>query len=293
VNEPTFRLPPRRVGVAVKVGSADAVRLGREVVRELGRRGVAAVVEAESAAALDSPAGPPRSGLGREVDLVLVLGGDGTFLSATRGCPSSTPVAGVNLGTLGFLTEHAPENTFTLLEAILRGEVRIEPRQRLLVRIGEPVAEPLAVALNDVVVNKGVLARIVTICVEVEGEFLSRYRADGLIIATPTGSTGYNLSAGGPIVHPAMGALLVTPICAHDLTNRPLVVPTSLAVAAWVESWGEPASVTVDGQLGVALEPGVRVHVSSSPEPLSVVRDPAGSFFSVLHRKLKWGEREG
>lgn len=293
MSAPGFRLPPRRVGVAVKIGSADAVRLGREVVRELGQRGVEAVVEAESAAALGVAPGPPRASLGREVDLVLVLGGDGTFLSASRGCPASTPVAGVNLGTLGFLTDHAPENTFTLLAAILRGEVGIEPRHRLEVRIGERSGDPLAISLNDVVINKGALARIVTICVEVEGEFLSRYRADGLIIATPTGSTGYNLSAGGPIVHPAVGAMLVTPVCAHDLTNRPLVVPASFTVAAWVESSGEPANVTVDGQLGVALEAGERVHVGASREPLSVICDPAASYFSVLHRKLKWGEREG
>lgn len=293
MRESSGLVPPRRVGLAVKLSSADAVALGRQLASELERRGVGAVVEEEAAGALGWKGGPQRAQLGAEVDLVIVLGGDGTFLSAARGCPAGTPVCGVNLGTLGFLTEHAPEKVFDLLDTVLEGRVVIEKRDRLEVRVGEGSGGRCHLVLNDVAINKGALARIVTILVEVDGEFLSRYRADGLILATPTGSTAYNLSAWGPIVHPALSALLITPICSHDLANRPLAVPLDCTVAAWVQRGAEEVYVTLDGQLGFPLEPDARVTVRRSDEPLSLVRDAQGSFFSILHQKLKWGDREG
>ena len=288
-----FRLPPRTVGVVVKHSSPDAISLGLRVLDELARRGVAGVVDAESAGALGMPAGPPRASLGRHVDVVLVLGGDGTFLSATHECPASTPIAGVNLGFLGFLTEHAPARTFELLEAILAGNVEIEQRARLQVRVEGGDEDRSYQVINDVVVTKAALARIVTVCVEVEGELLSRYRGDGLILSTPTGSTAYNLSAGGPIVHPALAAYLITPICPHTLSNRPLAIPTDLRSTVWVEPGAVQAYLTLDGQIGFPLAPHMRVIVGPSGEPLSVIRDATSSFFSILHHKLKWGDREG
>ena len=284
--------PPRRVGVAVKTSNPEAATLGAELLRELARRGVEGVVDAESAQILGVPGGPPRWGLGREVDLVFVLGGDGTFLSVARGCPRSTPVAGINLGTLGFLTEHAPERTFSLLDDILEGRVEVEERDRLRVSSTSSEHEPGVLILNDVVITKATMARIVTIFVEVDGEFLSSFRADGLILSSPTGSTAYNLSAGGPIVHPGLSALLITPICSHTLTNRPLVVPSRFDARAWVEKGNDGVWVTLDGQLGFPLERGASVTVSPSPESLSVVRERGSSFFGILHHKLKWGERE-
>lgn len=284
---------PRRVGLAVKPSSADAVALGRRIAGELARRGVEAVVEEEAAPALGWAAGPSRSRLGREVDLVMVLGGDGTFLSAARGCPAGTPVCGVNLGTLGFLTEHAPEQAMELLDRILEGRLVIERRDRLEVSVDGGDGGRRHLVLNDVAINKAVLARIISILVEVDGEFLSRYRADGLILATPTGSTAYNLSAWGPIVHPGLGALLITPICSHDLASRPLAVPLECTVSAWVEPGAEEVYVTLDGQLGFPLTPGARVTVRRSAESLALVRDSQSSFYSILHKKLKWGEREG
>lgn len=291
--EGAFRVPPRRVGVAVKVTSPEAVRLGIEVMTQLRQRGVEGVADRESAPFLGVPAGPPRAQLGGAVDVVLVLGGDGTFLSASRGCPATTPVGGINLGTLGFLTEHASSETFQLLEAICSGHVEVEFRARLraAVQNGQNLWETRA--LNDVVVTKSALARILNIRVMVGGEVLTHLRSDGLILATPTGSTAYNLSAGGPIVHPQLDALLITPICSHGLTHRPLVVPLNLPVKVWVEDDHGGGYLTVDGQLGVPLPSGVEVDIGPSPEPLAVIREPSSSFFSILHRKLKWGERDG
>jgi len=285
--------PPRRVGLAVKLSNRDAVLLARQLALELQRRGVEAVAEMEAAAALEWPPGPPRARLGEAVDLVLVLGGDGTFLSAARGCPTSTPVCGINLGTLGFLTEHAPERAFDLLDAILAGTLVSEKRDRLEVLLDGEGGQRRYLVLNDATINKAALARIISISVEVDGEFLSRYRADGLILATPTGSTAYNLSAWGPIVHPALPALLVTPICSHDLANRPLAVPLSCTVSAWVQPSAEEVYVTLDGQVGFPLPPGGRVTVRRADQPLALVREPGSSFFAILHQKLKWGDREG
>ena len=285
--------PPRRVGVAVKPSSPDAIALGRRLLDELARRGIAGVADAESAPALGARPGPPRAQLGGEVDLIFVLGGDGTFLSVTRSCPASTPVAGINLGTLGFLTEHAPEGTFSLLEDAIGGRLAIEERSRLRVRVEGPEDGREFLVLNDVVVTKAALARILSICVEVEGELLSRYRADGLILATPTGSTAYNLSAGGPIVHPRLDAMLITPICPHTLTNRPLAVPDHLQVRVWAEPGETKVYVTLDGQTGFPLTPENRIVVGPKGEPLSLVRLAGASFFAILHHQLKWGEREG
>lgn len=284
---------PRRIGVAVKVTSPEAVHLGQQVLADLRQRGVEGVADRESAPFLGVAAGPPRAELGAEVDVVLVLGGDGTFLSVSRGCPASTPVAGINLGTLGFLTEHAPSDTFALLEAILAGQIVTEQRARLRATVDTPQHRRELLALNDVVVTKSALARILSIIVEVGGEVLTRLRADGLILATPTGSTAYNLSAGGPVVHPSLNALLVTPICSHGLTHRPLVIPLDLPVQVWVEDQHGGGYLTVDGQLGVPLPTGVVVEIGPSPQPLTVIREAGSTFFTTLHHKLKWGERSG
>ncbi len=285
-------LPPTRVGLAVKLSSPEAIALGKVLLNDLVRRGVVGVADAESAAALGVPAGPARAELGRHVDAVVVLGGDGTFLSVTRGCPATTPVAGINMGTLGFLTEHSREKALSLIDDLLAGTVTIEPRDRLNVAVATGRERQEFVVLNDVVINKAALARILRINVEIDGEFLSRYNADGLIFATPTGSTAYNLSAGGPIVHPGLSAMLITPICSHTLRDRPLVVPLGARVRAWVDVGHDEVYLTLDGQQGVPLPAGTRVEIGAATEPLSIVRNQAGSFFSILHQKLKWGERE-
>ncbi len=291
--EGAARTRPRRIGLAVKMSSAEAIALGKTILVELARRGAEGVADAESAGVLGVAAGPVRAELGRHVDAVVVLGGDGTFLSVARSCPAATPVAGINMGTLGFLTEHSQEQASAFLDDLLAGRFAIERRDRLEVTVGDGGARQRFTVLNDVVINKAALARILTINVEINGEFVSRYHADGLIVATPTGSTAYNLSAGGPIVHPHLSAMLITPICSHTLTNRPLVVPLEWRVRVWVGVGDEEVYLTLDGQHGLPVAAQDRVDIGKAAEPLSLVRVESASFFSILHQKLKWGEREG
>ncbi len=281
------------MGLAVKLSSPEAIALGRTMLGELGRRGAEGIADAESAGVLGVAAGPVRAELGRHVDVAIVLGGDGTFLSVARGCPAATPVAGINMGTLGFLTEHSPEQAFAFLDDLLAGRAAVERRDRLEVAVGDGGGRQRFLVLNDVVINKAALARILTINVEINGEYISRYHADGLIVATPKGSTAYNLSAGGPIVHPRLSAMLITPICSHTLTNRPLVVPAEWRVRVWVGAGDEEVYLTLDGQHGLPVSAQDRVEIGRASEPLSLIRVESASFFSILHQKLKWGEREG
>ena len=285
---------PERVGVVLKKTNAEAVELGRQLLVELERLGIEAVVDLESAETLGHPSQLSRADLASATDLVVVLGGDGTLLSVTRSVVGETPILGINLGTLGFLTEHSVDRLFPLVHAALDGDLEVEERQRLEVTIDQPGREPIVRrALNDVVINKSALARMVALSVHVDQAYLSRFKADGLIVATPTGSTAYNLSAGGPIVYPTMAVVLVTPICPHALTNRPIALPLDSVIDIRLESRSEEVYLTLDGQEGFPLTPRDLVRIQRCPEPIRLVTDPGRSYFHVLHRKLKWGERGG
>ena len=285
---------PERVGVVLKKTNAEAVEVGRQLLVELERLGIEAVVDLESAETLGHPSQLSRADLASATDLVVVLGGDGTLLSVTRSVVGETPILGINLGTLGFLTEHSVDRLFPLVHAALDGDLEVEERQRLEVTIDRPGREPIVRrALNDVVINKSALARMVVLSVHVDQAYLSRFKADGLIVATPTGSTAYNLSAGGPIVYPTMAVVLVTPICPHALTNRPIALPLDSVIDIRLESRSEEVYLTLDGQEGFPLTPRDLVRIQRCPEPIRLVTDPGRSYFHVLHRKLKWGERGG
>ncbi len=285
---------PERVGVVLKGTSGEAVELGRQLLVELERLGIEAVLDEESSKCLNRAGDMPRVDLAAATDLVVVLGGDGTLLSVTRGDVGDTPILGINLGTLGFLTEHSVDRLFPLLHAALEGNLEIEQRQRLEVTVERPGVEPIIRrALNDVVINKSALARLVVLSVHVDEAYLSRVKADGLIVATPTGSTAYNLSAGGPIVYPTVGVVLVTPICPHALTNRPIALPLDSTIDIRLESRSEEVYLTLDGQEGFPLTPRDLVRIRRCEEPVRLVTDPGRSYFHVLHRKLKWGERGG
>lgn len=284
----------RVVGVVLKGSSPEAVELGRQLLVELERLGIQTVMDSESAPAVGREPGPNRTELASSVDLVVVLGGDGTLLSVTRGDLGGTPVLGINLGTLGFLTEHPAESLFPVLHEVLEGRAQIEERERLEVSVHTPGREPVVRrALNDAVINKTALARMIVLSVHVNDDFVSRFRADGLIVATPTGSTAYNLSAGGPILYPTLGIMLITPICPHTLTNRPIGIALDSVVEIRLESLSEEVYLTLDGQEGFPLTPRDLVRIRRSPEPVRLVRDHSSSFFQVLHHKLKWGERGG
>lgn len=285
---------PERVGVVLKGTSSEAVELGRQLLVELERLGIEAVLDRESSETLNLPGEVTRADLAAETDLVVVLGGDGTLLSVTRNDVGETPFLGINLGTLGFLTEHSVDRLFPLVHAALAGDLEVEERQRLEVTVERPGREPIVRrALNDVVINKSALARMVVLSVHVDEAYLSRFKADGLIVATPTGSTAYNLSAGGPIVYPTVAVVLVTPICPHALTNRPIALPLDSVIDIRLESRSEEVYLTLDGQEGFPLSPRDLVRIRRCSEPVCLVTDPGRSYFHVLHRKLKWGERGG
>ncbi len=226
------------------------------------------------------------------VDLLVVMGGDGTLLSVARHYGHlQIPILGVNVGGLGFLTEIALDELYPSMEQVLAGQFEVEERLMLtatLLREGEPVWGEVVV--NDAVVNKGALARIVELTTWIDGEYLTNYRADGLIVATPTGSTAYTLSAGGPIVYPTLRHILLLPICPFTLSNRPIILPETVTVAVTLGDKVRDTYLTVDGQVGQALGPYDRVEIKAAPHHLKLVKSPRRSYFEILRTKLGWGE---
>jgi NAD+ kinase len=256
-------------------------------------RGVKVFVDPETAASIGTVADErPREELPGLADLLIVLGGDGTLLAAARlENARNVPILPVNLGGLGFLTSVTLGELYAILDQVFAGENRISERVMLGVEVtrgGNTIERQRA--LNDAVINKGAVARIIDFELTINGEFICCYKADGLIISTPTGSTAYSLSAGGPIVYPSVEALVVTPICPHTLTNRPLVVPDAGRIEVGFNG-DERVYLTVDGQVGRQLEPGDRVVVVRAGEKLHLVRPARQTYFEVLRDKLKWGNR--
>lgn len=287
-----------RVGLVAKHNLDAAAGVLAELAGWLEARHIEAVFETDTAALAGLPPGRPtstRDDLPERCDLIVVLGGDGTLIGmADRIAEADTdvPILGVNFGSLGFLTEVALSELFPALESVLDGTYRYEERRMLRASVdrgGEPVL--VGDALNDVVITKAAHARIIELDVSIDGLFVSAFRADGLIVSSPTGSTAYNLAAGGPILHPALPAVVLTPICPHMLTNRPFVVGDGATVEISLR-WGRDVEVhiTLDGQPGFALAPGDRVAVTRSPRALRLVRAPGRDYYEVLRTKLKWGE---
>ncbi len=283
----------KTVGIATKPRRPEAGDVVRRLVAWLEGQGRRAVIDEETGELLGRGDGLPRQRVTEQADLMVVLGGDGTLLSVARTAgPREVPVLGVNLGGLGFLTEIPLDELFPVLGAVLAGEVRPTRRVMLTCRVqrsGRTVAD--YVALNDAVINKGAMARIIDLEMSINGEYVTTYRADGLIVSTPTGSTAYCLSAGGPILYPTLGALVLTPICPHTLTNRPLVVPDDVAIEIVQGSASEEVSLTMDGQIGFQLQHRDVILIQRSPKMLPLVTSPKRNYFEVLRTKLKWGER--
>ena len=226
-------------------------------------------------------------------DLLIVLGGDGTMISTARLVAGrGTPVLGINLGTLGYLTEFAMDEAMPALEYVVRGEYEVDKRTMLdwqVLRDGDQVGG--GSALNDVVLNKSALARIIDIDCWVGSHYVTGYRADGLIVATPTGSTAYNLSAGGPIIAPATEAISICPICPHTLTNRPLVLPFSVEIALQMNTHEQEVMLTSDGQIGLPLMAGDRVEIRKSEKTFNTVCANDRDYFEILRSKLRWSGR--
>ncbi|HTO69818.1 MAG TPA: NAD(+)/NADH kinase [Myxococcota bacterium] len=283
----------KRLALAVKAGQAGAGPLVSRLAALARKHGLEVVCDVHAATHLGEKGGHSLEEIARVADLVVVLGGDGSVLSAVRAIGTrAVPVLGVNLGHLGFLTDVSPGQAEGALEAALRGDFVLSERSRLLVahtRGGRELSR--ALVLNDAVITKGsALARLIELEAQVDARVVATYRSDGLIVATPTGSTAYNLSAGGPILDTDVRAAILNPICPHTLTFRPLVVPDDREIVVRLLS-AEDATLTLDGQVGATVRTGDLVRVVKAPEPARFVTAPARDHFETLRTKLGWGTR--
>lgn len=283
----------QRIGIYAKRNHPAAVNVARELAAWLQERGIQVFLEKPLAEAMGEGPGYPGGALPAMVELIVVLGGDGTLISVARQVGSlRIPILGVNLGSLGFLTEVTLNELYPTLERVLQGEYGVSERMMLkaVVRRGGQEIGQYRV-LNDVVINKGALARIIDMEAWVDDAYLTTFKADGLIIATPTGSTAYNLAAGGPIIYPGLHCLVISPICPHMLTNRPIIVADESIIRIEVKFQEEDVAFTADGQVGMPLRGGDVVEVRKSKSSTRLVKSPSKDYFEVLRAKLKWGER--
>jgi NAD+ kinase len=289
--------PIKRIGIVLKPNQPDALRTVCELVTWLDERGIGLVgtpeierdrIQLETGCAVEQV---PREELAANVDLILVLGGDGTMIAVARMLGDrEAPVLGVNYGGLGYLAEFRIEELYQALESILSGNFRLDKRVMLDVELrrGDELITHNRV-LNDVVINKSALARIIEIEAYLNQHFVNSFRADGLIISTPTGSTAYNLSAGGPVIFPSMNAVVITPICPFTLSNRPIVVPDDATIELLLKTDQEEVTLTLDGQVGVSLKVEDRAVIRKSSVAFNLVQPSNRNYFDVLRDKLRWG----
>ena len=287
----------KRIGIVLKPHQPDALKTICEIVSWVSQRGLEMVgtpelererIEHETGCAVESV---PEDQLASVVDLIMVLGGDGTMIATARMLgDTEVPVLGVNYGGLGYLAEFRVEEIFTALETILEGNYRLDKRVMLAVELWRG-ADRITNnrVLNDVVINKSALARIIEIEASLNDQFVNSFRADGLIVSTPTGSTAYNLSAGGPVIFPSMNAIVVTPICPFTLSNRPIVVPDSAVIELCLKTDNEDVALTLDGQVGFPLQVEDRVLIKKSATTFNLIQPMNRNYFEVLRTKLKWG----
>ena len=289
----------KRIGVVAKKNKPEAVAIAKNLVEWLLQKKIKVYIEEEIGKILSSTLPEAhwksikREDIPTDLEMIVVLGGDGTLLSVARQVwNKKIPILGVNLGGLGFLTEITLDELYSVLERVIRGDFEIDEREVLnvcVIRRGEQIAE--FVVLNDAVVNKGALARIIDLETTINGEYLSTFRSDGLIISTPTGSTAYNLSAGGPIVYPSLHTIIITPICPHTLTIRPIIIPDDVKIRTLLKSRDEEVTLTLDGQQGFTLKFEDVVEVGKAEGRILLIKSPYRRYFELLREKLKWGER--
>ncbi|MGB7284203.1 MAG: NAD(+)/NADH kinase [Candidatus Acidiferrum sp.] len=286
---PTFKT----IGVISRPRRANLSAVVPPLLHWLESHGLRVIYDEETATALSNPAnGQSREHLADQADFLLVLGGDGTLLAAARvAAARCIPILPINLGSLGFLTSFTVDELYPALEETLAGRSSMSERVMLQVELvrAEAVVD-LQHVLNDAVVNKSALARMIELQLFIDDDFVCRYRADGLVVATPTGSTAYSLSAGGPIVHPSVESFIITPICPHTLTDRPVVVRDSSCIEVKLAGSAESAFLTLDGQKGIPMESEDRVRITRSPNCLKLIQPPKKPYFEILRSKLKWGE---
>lgn len=283
----------KNVGIFAKVHDPRCRKVAAELIQWLKIHGLNPLVEASLARDLGLHEWTEGNFIPAKADMIVVLGGDGTLISVARQVgETEVPIMGVNLGSLGFLTEITLDGLYPALDSYLRGDYKVSDRMMLkvtLIREGKEVCSHEA--LNDVVINKGAPAKIITLDASVNGSFLATFKADGLILASPTGSTGYSLSATGPIIDPSIDCILITPICPHTLTNRPLVVAAERMISVTLDSMMENVMLTIDGQVGVKLTHKDEIVVRRAEQRTKLVMSSDTDYFEVLRNKLKWGER--
>lgn len=295
----------QNIGIITKRSDPHAVDATKKLAQWLHGRQRQVTISLETAQAADIPVEiaqhRKQEDLPEGQDMIVVIGGDGTFLAAFRAIGvREIPLMGINMGRLGFLTEVPYAAMLDAMQEVLSGHYRVETRMLLTVTVFRKEAEVLShCVMNDVVLHKGELARMIEFQVAMDGQFVFSARADGLIIATPTGSTAYALSAGGPIIHPSIDALLLVPICPHTLTNRPIAVPgmgtasITLTQASCPSMENMDRLLTLDGQTGFHLVDGDRILVGRSPHRLQILHAPNRNYYAVLREKLRWGEKVG
>jgi NAD+ kinase len=283
----------KTIGVVSRPRRSNLSAVVPELLEWLESRGLRVLYDEETASALPKPSkGLTREQLADQTEILLVLGGDGTLLAAGRFAASRCiPVLPINMGSLGFLTSFTVDELYPALEETLAG--RSSMSQRVMIQV-EHLRDAMVLdqqhVLNDAVVNKSALARMIELELSIDGDFVCRYRADGLVLSTPTGSTAYSLSAGGPIVHPSVEAFVITPICPHTLTDRPVVVRDSSIIEVKLAGNAESVFLTLDGQKGIPMQSEDRVRITRSPQCLKLIQPPKKSYFEILRSKLKWGE---
>jgi NAD+ kinase len=289
----------KRIGIIAKQNKPEAVPIVRSLVEWLRPKKIEVFIEEGMGKLVHPPLTGPqlnsveRENIPRHVEMIIVLGGDGTLLSVARLVRDyAVPILGVNLGGLGFLTEITLKELYRVLERVVQGDFTTDERVVLnasVIRRGERMAE--FIVLNDAVINKGALARIIDLETTINGEYLTTFKSDGLILSTPTGSTAYNLSAGGPIVYPSLHCIIITPICPHTLTNRPIMIPDDVEIRAMLKTKQQEVILTLDGQQGFTLEFEDVVEVKKAEGRILLIKSPYRHYFEVLREKLKWGER--
>lgn len=285
--------PFRNIGIISRPRRSNLVEVVPPLLKWFEDRGIQVAYDQETASSLpESSQGRNREQVAAASDLLLVLGGDGTLLAAARvAAPRSIPILPINMGSLGFLTSFMLEELYPALEDILAGRLTISERVMLHAELhrGGKTFDKQSV-LNEVVINKGALARMIELELSIDQDFVCRYRADGLIVASPTGSTAYSLSAGGPIVHPSVESFIITPICPHTLSDRPVVVGDTSVIEVKLSAGTESVFLTLDGQKGIPLQATDRVRISRAQQLLKLIQTPNKSYFEILRSKLKWGE---
>jgi len=284
----------KNIGIFAKKSHPEVREIIHQVMNYLMEKKLNVIIEKDFACDLPNVILAEKNDIPGKSDFIIVFGGDGTLLSVSRiDLVTDVPILAVNLGGLGFLTEIRLEEIKDVIEKVLKADFDVEKRMMFDVQLVRKATEKIEtfIALNDVVVNKGALSRMIDLDTYVNNMFLNSYKVDGLIISTPTGSTGYSLSAGGPIIYPSLKLVAITPICPHTLTNRPIILDDKNEIRVQLKSGDDNVYLTMDGQVGVKMNIGDQVKVCKSPKNITLIKSPFRNYFEVLKEKLKWGER--